>query len=61
LPGVSVGLFGDRLHLVCLDPEPTMATTQKALADAGVNVLTIHAVEPSLEDVFVSALVENGP
>jgi len=58
LTDVTVGLFGDRLHVVNLDPERTTAEAQAALADAGLSVLGIRTIEPSLEDVFISVLAE---
>lgn len=58
LPGIRVGLFGDRLHLVSLEPERTAAETRTALADASLPVLGIRTIEPSLEDVFISMLGE---
>jgi ABC-2 type transport system ATP-binding protein len=54
--GASVGLFGDRVHLVCDDPDRAAAEAQTLLADAGLAVETVRTVEPSLEDVFVSVL-----
>ena len=59
LRGASIGLFGDRLHLVALDPDRTAAEAQAALAAAGIAVLGIRPVEPSLEDAFVSMLAAN--
>ena len=58
LTGVTVGLFGDRLHLVSLEPDRAAAEAQAALADAGLSVLGIRTIEPSLEDVFISVLGE---
>ncbi len=58
LPGASIGLFGDRVHVVVADPEPAAAEAQAALAQAGLSVLGVRTIEPSLEDVFVSVLAE---
>ena len=58
MPDASVGLFGDRLHVVSLDPERATADAKAALAEAGVGILGIRPVEPSLEDVFISVLAE---
>ncbi len=55
-PGQSVGLFGDRVHLLAADPETARARAEQCLATAGVRLDRIRAVEPSLEDVFVSVL-----
>lgn len=56
ISGVSVGLFGDRVHLVCEDPEKDRVRTENILRGAGVELRGIRQIEPSLEDVFVSVL-----
>jgi ABC-2 type transport system ATP-binding protein len=58
LPAGSIGLFGDRLHIVSLEPERTTAEAEAALARAGLDVIGVRTVEPSLEDVFISVLAE---
>ena len=58
MPGVSVGLFGDRLHVVGPDAAQTADAARAALAEAGLAALGIKTIEPSLEDVFVSVLAE---
>ena len=56
----QVGLFGDRLHVVTQDEPRCRETIQTVLAAAGVKLLEVRPIEPSLEDVFVSALTDNG-
>jgi ABC-2 type transport system ATP-binding protein len=56
LTGVSVGLFGDRAHLVTDDPERGKAEAEELLKRYGIEPLGIRTVEPSLEDVFVSVV-----
>lgn len=56
LAAESVGLFGDRVHLVALEPDAAMANAEEVLRNAGVGVQSIRTIEPSLEDVFVSVL-----
>ncbi len=56
LEAESVGLFGDRVHVVAQHPDTAMAKTEEVLRNAGLAVQSIRAVEPSLEDVFVSVL-----
>jgi ABC-2 type transport system ATP-binding protein len=56
LEAESIGLFGDRVHVVSLRPEEAEKETRAILAEAGLPVMGIEAVEPSLEDVFVSVL-----
>jgi ABC-2 type transport system ATP-binding protein len=52
----SVGLFGDRVHLVTKEPERATAEARNMLTRAGIEVLGIRPIEPALEDVFVSVL-----
>jgi ABC-2 type transport system ATP-binding protein len=61
LAGASVGLFGDRVHVVTRDPTGTERQIRVLVADAGFELVSIRAVEPSLEDVFVSVLAEQPP
>ena len=61
LSSATVGLFGDRLHLVSLEPDRAAGEAQAALADAGLSILGIRTIEPSLEDVFISMLTEKTP
>lgn len=56
LPGASVGLFGDRVHVVSIEPERTAAACKAALAAAELRVIDLQPIEPSLEDVFISML-----
>jgi ABC-2 type transport system ATP-binding protein len=53
-PRESVGLFGDRVHLASHEPEQHMRVAQEVLAAAGLEVVAIRAIEPTLEDVFIS-------
>jgi drug efflux transport system ATP-binding protein len=54
----SVGLFGDRIHVVTGDLEPTRSQVEEALTRAGLKAESFRTIEPSLEDVFVSVLGE---
>lgn len=54
----TVGLFGDRVHVVARNPEAATARIRELVGAAGFEPLTIRPVEPSLEDVFVSVLAE---
>ena len=58
LADASVGLFGDRVHVVGNQPERMAAEIELLLAESGISVQTVHAIEPTLEDVFVSVLAE---
>ena len=57
LEAESIGLFGDRVHVVTLrPPEETARRAAELLQRAGLPPLEIRRIEPSLEDVFVSVL-----
>lgn len=56
LPSASVGLFGDRLHVSTQTPPETESRVRSVLAHAGLELVDVRPVQPSLEDVFVSAL-----
>jgi ABC-2 type transport system ATP-binding protein len=56
LGAMSVGLFGDRVHVVTRDPEAAKRQVQQILAGAELRVEELRPIEPSLEDVFVSVL-----
>jgi ABC-2 type transport system ATP-binding protein len=58
LPAASVGLFGDRIHIVCDAPDLATSKIQNAMAEAGLAIIDLRPVEPTLEDVFVSVLAE---
>ena len=55
-PPESVGLFGDRVHLVTEDPEKAAARADAVLRKEGIEPAGIRPIEPGLEDVFVSVL-----
>jgi len=52
----SVGLFGDRVHVVAREAQRAIDQSEAILKKAGLNVHSIRTIEPSLEDVFVSVL-----
>ncbi|HUJ42011.1 MAG TPA: ABC transporter ATP-binding protein [Opitutaceae bacterium] len=61
LAGASVGLFGDRVHVAVRDSAAAEAAVRALVASAGFDLLSLHAIEPSLEDVFVSVLAARLP
>lgn len=58
LQEATVGLFGDRVHIAARDAASAEAQTRQLVADAGFELLSLHPIEPSLEDVFVSVIAE---
>jgi len=52
----TVGLFGDRVHLSLRDPTDAERRTRELFADARLELISFRAIEPSLEDVFVSVI-----
>ncbi|MBE2888213.1 ATP-binding cassette domain-containing protein [Geobacter anodireducens] len=52
----SVGLFGDRLHVVTEAPDRTRSAVEALMAREGLPLRGLRPIEPSLEDVFVSVL-----
>lgn len=56
LPGTTVGLFGDRLHVVTHTPDETIVDIGTIFRKDSLAEPTIRTIEPSLEDVFVSVL-----
>ncbi len=56
VPGATVGLFGDRVHVAAADPVAAEAAVRAQLAAAGLELASLRRIEPSLEDVFVAVL-----
>ena len=56
LATASVGLFGDRVHVATRDTAATEAAIRELVASAGFELLSLHPIAPSLEDVFVAVL-----
>ncbi len=52
----SVALYGDRLHVVVADAEAGASSVRAVLHAAGFSCDQVAVAEPSLEDVFTSAL-----
>ncbi len=52
----KVALFGDRLHILVADADQGRSAVEAALREAGLACLELRVAEPSLEDVFTSAL-----
>jgi ABC-2 type transport system ATP-binding protein len=61
LPAVEkTSLFGTSVHAVLRDASASAETIERALKDAGIEVQSIGAVSPSLEDVFLDVVERTG-
>jgi ABC-2 type transport system ATP-binding protein len=60
MPGETVSLFGERLHVGTKDPDRALPAMGNALSEAGIPCSSIRPVEPALEDVFVALLSSGG-
>jgi ABC-2 type transport system ATP-binding protein len=56
MPDASVGLFGDKVHVVTGEPEAAGNRITAACSKEGIPLLGTRTIEPTLEDVFVSVL-----
>ena len=56
-PGIlDLAVFGGGLHVKVEDPAAAIPAIYKMLQDAGIHVLTLDSIMPSMEDVFVSLI-----
>jgi len=58
LPGRRVSMFGDRVHVATSDAAGDAERIRAAMEQAGTPAASVEAIEPSLEDVFVSVVAE---
>ena len=56
LPGISAGLFGERVHVVASDTGKARRDVENVAEKAGISIEDIHEAAPSLEDVFVAVI-----
>lgn len=52
----SVGLFGDRIHLITENSNEDLQHVENIITQAGFSLAGIRPIEPSLEDVFISVV-----
>lgn len=57
---LEAAMFGRRVHVVVTDEKEARSFIPSALTTRGVDLLGIQRVDPSLEDVFVSLVREEG-
>jgi ABC-2 type transport system ATP-binding protein len=56
----SATLFGDRIHILVGDADRGRTAVEKALQAAGIPCHELRVIEPTLEDVFTSAIPGGG-
>ena len=56
----TVALFGDRLHLLVESAEAAQPRIEAVLRAAGIATQELRVIEPTLEDVFTSAIPAGG-
>jgi ABC-2 type transport system ATP-binding protein len=56
----NIQIFGDRLHLLAVDPAAVMAGLREALESEGAQIFTLRIVRPSMEDVFMHLAQQGG-
>src|ERR1700693_2340164 len=57
MPGIlDVAVFGGGLHLKVENPETMIPQNRRELERAGISVVTLEPILPSMEDVFVSLI-----
>ena len=52
----TVTLFGDRIHVLVVDADRGRTAIEKALSNAEIPCHELRVIEPTLEDVFTSAI-----
>jgi ABC-2 type transport system ATP-binding protein len=52
----SVGLFGDRIHLITEKSNEDLQQVKNIVTQSGFSLAGIRPIEPSLEDVFISVV-----
>lgn len=57
-PLIDINPFGDKYHLVAADADAAAADVRAVLDAAGVPVMSLNEVPPTLEDVFVALASE---
>jgi ABC-2 type transport system ATP-binding protein len=60
MPSLQVNVFGDSLHLRCMEPEETELRVAELLNRQGLTFTRFQEIPPSLEDVFVGLLGDHG-
>jgi ABC-2 type transport system ATP-binding protein len=56
LPLDEVALYGAQIHVVIPDSENYRDAIRRILTEAGISITSLEWIEPTLEDVFISAI-----
>ena len=56
LPEVSVGIFGDRVHVITDDPDRIAGIITTAFRSHDILSPKLRTVEPTLEDIFIAVM-----
>lgn len=51
---IDLNAFGEKYHLVVNDPAKAAPEVQERLARAGIPVLSLNEIKPTMEDIFVA-------
>jgi ABC-2 type transport system ATP-binding protein len=57
---LEAGMFGRHAHAIVRDADEAARLVPRVLAEAGVTLLGMTVIEPSLEDVFIARIKEQG-
>ena len=56
----NLSIFGEKVHIFTESPKQAAAKAREILQASGEEIVSVKAIEPSLEDVFLSVLTEKG-
>jgi ABC-2 type transport system ATP-binding protein len=56
---IDINAFGDKYHLIVEHPAAAMREVASRLKAAGISVLSLKQIAPTLEDVFVALAKED--
>jgi ABC-2 type transport system ATP-binding protein len=56
----SAGIFGDRIHAVLEGGDKSRTEMERMLRESGFEIQSMKKIAPSLEDVFISTMPEEG-
>jgi ABC-2 type transport system ATP-binding protein len=54
----GAGIFGDKIHVLLEEGDDAEGEIERALHEAGFEILPLRKIAPSLEDVFIASVPE---